>query len=48
MVLEKKIQVVITSGMRDNVRQGMLFSSDTVYMNNILNNIAIGCFIYHA
>ena len=25
---EKRIQVVITSGVRDTVRQGMLFSSD--------------------
>ena len=28
---EKKILVVITSGMRDEVRQGLLFSSDYVY-----------------
>ena len=26
-----KIQVLIKSGMRDNVGQGMLFSSDCVY-----------------
>ena len=27
---EKRIQVVITSGVRDKVRQGMLFSSNCV------------------
>ena len=32
---EKRIQVVITSGMRDKVGQGMLLSSDCVYRNEI-------------
>ena len=31
MVLGKKIQVVVTSGVRDKVRQGMLLSSICVY-----------------
>ena len=36
MVLgEKGIQVVITSGVRDKVGQGMLLSSDCVYRNEI-------------
>ena len=35
MVLGKKIQVVITSGVRDNVRQGMLLSSNCVYRKEI-------------
>ena len=29
-IWEKRIQVVVTSGVRDNVRQGMLLSSDCV------------------
>ena len=29
-ILEKRIQVVATSGVRDKVRQGMLLSSDCV------------------
>ena len=33
---EKRIQVVITSGVKDKVRQGMLLSSDCVYRNEIL------------
>ena len=32
---EKRIQVVVTSGVRDKVRQGMLLSSNYVYMNEI-------------
>ncbi len=32
---EKRIQVVITSGLRDKVEQGMLLSSDCVYRNDI-------------
>ena len=32
---EKRIQVVITSGVRNKVRQGMLFSRNCVYLNNI-------------
>ena len=32
---EKRIQVVITSGVRDKVRQGMLLSSNCVYRNEI-------------
>ena len=32
---EKRIQVVITSGVRDKVGQGMLLSSDCVYRNEI-------------
>ena len=32
---KKRIQVVITSGVRDKVRQGMLFSSNCVYRNKI-------------
>ena len=40
MVLgEKRIQVVITSGGRDKVRQGMLFSSNCVYRNNVFASI---------
>ena len=35
MVLGKKIQVVFTSGVRDKVRQRMLFSSNCVYWNEI-------------
>ena len=31
----KRIQVVITSGVRDKVRQGMLLSSNCVYRNEI-------------
>ena len=34
--LKKRIQVVITSGMRDMIRQGMLFSSNCVYRNKII------------
>ena len=30
---KKRIQVVITSGVRDKVGQGMLLSSDCVYRN---------------
>ena len=33
--LGKRIQVVITSGVRDKVRQGMLFSSNCVDRNKI-------------
>jgi len=29
-IWEKRIQVLVTSGMRDKVRQGMLLSSDCV------------------
>ena len=32
---EKRIQVIITSGVRDKVRQGMLFCSNCVYRNKI-------------
>ena len=32
---EKRIQVVITSGVMDKVRQGMLLSCDCVYRNEI-------------
>ena len=32
---EKRIQVVITSGVRDKVGQGMLLFSDCVYRNEI-------------
>ena len=32
---EKRIQVVITSGVRDKVGQGMLLSSNCVYRNEI-------------
>ena len=31
----KRIQVLITSGVKDNVREGMLFSSNCVYRNEI-------------
>ena len=49
---EKRIQVVITSGVRDKVRQGMLFSSNCVYRNNNIcfcwyTHKAICYFIYH-
>ena len=33
--LKKRIQVVITSGVRDKVRQGMLFSSNCVYRDEM-------------
>ena len=33
--LGKLVQVVITSGVKDKVRQGMLFSSNCVYRNKI-------------
>ena len=42
-----KIQVLIKSGMRDNVGQGMLFSSDCVYWNKILNCWYISYFRHH-
>ena len=32
---EKRIKVVITSGVMDQVRQGMFLSSDCVYRNEI-------------
>ena len=32
---EKRIQVVITSGVRDKVRPGMLLSRDCIYRNKI-------------
>ena len=32
---KKELQMTITSGVRDTVRQGMLFSSNCVYRNKI-------------
>ena len=33
---KKRIQVVVTSGVWDKVRQGMLFSGNCVYRNDLL------------
>ena len=50
--LEKRMQVVITSGVSDKLRQAMLFSSNCVYRNKFFffwyTHLAICYFIYHA